>query len=1058
MAMEDAGDQQTQAFRASLSKEILEIPTRLDKTGQRIVLWKDIQLGFENVRCIKKGGALVLFLTDENFEYLNPLRIGYYPGIMLDVIQGSSGNHEIVTLGSSSSSLAPESESGMLNDTPASSELGASNASVTGDGSVKEESTPFEDVAGTNDLSQTIADLSITSVDGDADNLLTQIQVHSQAILSQEYELHERTSPRLFVVLPKTTRLRDGMNKPLFNQFRLFFLCECGAHTLSKGTKLKHEIHFTNHEGYALNRPNEFFNKYGSYVLAMMLAVKHGVTAPGHVITPLACLNLAEKFCSTRENMALAKDKVNSLVNAMVTFLQEKDTSHPHSEASSDIGSARMNDTNVLEVENLQELRSYLKVGDQDSGFGGLYRFITPEGHVKWVCQDHYREIHQGKAIQQLKNVVKVNHGAFIEEEGRIVIILGSIPLAKQFYGAIVKTSSVQDLDITLKWDATLDDIRTFATAVTNAKIARLSLNGFSFKGPAHDYVNDCHRYDPIMQLMSNNQLQCLRLKDFDSFYSHINFSAITMAPRLRTLSFASDIDLKTTAAQSSLSHILENSPSLVELSLETEEIRILFDIIAEKVRLLPNLSTMRVYYRRDDEPTLTVDYSQMKIVAATMTKYRMENISATDREVFETGQLTRVNWKGTPQQEDEVKLLDILCRNPKLSELLMECDPSRVPAITNLVMATRKSILSQGKFSALCKVEFIQDPATPEAKDFVTSTIEFSDSPLGATIQVSTDISMQTISPRSSTDSLYVIFHQQGWSIKTLETNATFNDDLAQLLDNSSQFKGSKITRLALDTSSLTPAGLDRIDRVINLSHSLERLSLRLDGLDEGSRLEKSAWLLGRHSKLLNTLILHSKLPDLWMPQFAETLPTRDDLPLLEGFHLLCYDNSSLDAMAILSDKTITTKSSVEWIAAMVSSQPHVLWSSTRPSTPDVFSTHQSLVAAVEAPQVWTSLRSISLKGIHLQPEDWLTVIEAIDFSALESLSLVGSNFDLEQLEILVDCILADNESQVPLNSLQLNYTNLVDYMDDEAPWELLAELEEKAPLLVIQGLERPG
>ncbi|KAF9353019.1 hypothetical protein BGX26_009204 [Mortierella sp. AD094] len=1047
MAKEDTDDQLTQAFRASLSREILDIPTRLDnKTGQHIVLWKDIQLGFENVRCIKKGGALVL----------NPLRIGYYPGVVLDVMQGNSGNNDIVILGSSGSSLAPESESGILHDTPASSEVGASNASVAGDDSIKEEPTPLEDVADADDLSQTIADLSITSVAGDIDNSLTQIQAHSQAILSQEYELHERTSPRLFVVLPKTTRLRDRMNKPFFNHFRLFFLCECGAHTLSKGTKLKHEIHFTNHEGYALNRPNEFFNKYGSYVLAMMLAVKHGVTAPGHVVMPLACLNLAEKFCTTQKNIALAKDKVNSLVNAMITFLQEQDTSHPYSETNSDTGSTHLDDTDVLEVEDLRELRSYLKVDDQDSGFGGLYRFITPEGHVKWVCQDHYREIYQRKAIQQLKNVVKVNHGAFIQEEGRIVITLASIPLAKQFYGAIVKTGSVQDLDITLKWDATLDDLRTFATAVTNAKIARLSLNGFSFKGPARDYVNDCHRYDPIMQLMSNNRIQGLRLKDFDSFYSRINLSAVTMAPRLRTLSFASDIDLKTTAAQSVLSHILESSPSLVELSLETEEICILFDIITEKLDLLPNLSIMRVYYRRDDEPTLTVDYSQRKIIAATMTKYRKENISATDREVFETGHLTRVNWKGTPQQEDEVKLLDILCRNPKLSELLMECDTSRIPAITNLVITTRKSILSRGKPSALCKVEFVQDPAILEAKDFVTSTIEFSESP--ATIQVSTDISMQTISPRSSTDNLNVIFHQQGWSIKTLETNATFNDDLAQLLDNSRQFKGSKITKLVLDTSSLTPAGLDRMDRVISLSHSLERLSLRLDGLDEGSRLKKSVWLLGKHGKCLNTLILHSKLPDLWIPQLAEALPTRDGLPLLEDFHLLCYDNSSLDAMAILSDKTITTKSSVEWIAAMVSSQPHVLWSSTRPSTPDGFPTNQSLVTAAETPDVWTSLRSISLKGIHLQPGDWLTVIEAIDFSALESLNLVGSNFDLEQLEILVDCILADNESQVPLNSLQLNYTNLVDYMDDEAPWELLAELEEKAPLLVIQGLERPG
>ncbi|KAF9113214.1 hypothetical protein BGX27_002006 [Mortierella sp. AM989] len=527
------------------------------------------------------------------------------------------------------------------------------------------------------------------------------------------------------------------------------------------------------------------------------------------------------------------------------------------------------------------------------------------------------------------------------------------------------------------------------------------------------------------------------------------------MAPRLRVLSFASDIDLKTTAAQSALSHILENSPSLVELSLDTEEIHFLFDIITEKLSLLPNLMTMHVYYMRDDEPTLTVNFSNMKVVAATMTKYRKENISATDREVFETGHLSKVLWKGTPQQEDELKILDLLCRNPKLSEIQMECDPERIPVVINLLVSTRKNLIARGRPSALCKIEFVLDPAVTDVRDFATSTIEFSE--LSTAIQVSTDINMRTVSPRPTTDHLYVMFHQQGWSIKTLETNATFNDDLAQLLDSSTQFKGSRLTKLALVANSLTPAGLDRIDRVISRSHSLERLGFHLNGLDAEPRLKKLTWLLGRQGSRLNALTLNSKSPDFWMPQLAEALPTRNDLPVLEDFHLLCYDLFPKDTMADLEDITIS-RACVEWIAAMVSSQPHVLWSSSRPNTPDVFSSHHSLVPVADlSPKVWTSLRSISITCIHLPPADWLTVIEAIDFSALEALNFTGSNFDLEQLEVLVDCILDDNELQVPLNSLQLSYSNLVDYMDDEAPWELLGELKEKAPLLVIHGLERP-
>ncbi|KAF8980068.1 hypothetical protein BGZ46_004656 [Entomortierella lignicola] len=1063
MAKEDTEDQCTQAFRASTSKEILDIPTRLDnKTGQHIVLWKDIQLGFENAKCIKKGGALVLFLTDENFD-LNPLRIGHHPGVVLDVIQVNSGNNESegnkgganesAIFNSSDSSLTLESESGLLFDTPATSEIGVDNASAADEDNTEGKSSQTGDPVDIGEISETANNLSISSVDDGGGNLLTQIRARGHTMLSQTYELHKNTIPRLFIVLPKTTRLHDRMKKPFFNQFQLFFLCECGAHTLSKGTKLKHEIHFTNHAGYALDRPIEFFQKCGSYILAMMLAVKHGVTAPGHVITPLAYLNFAKKFNSSQKDDALTKN--TALMDAMITFLQEQDGDHLGRETDSCSVHSELDSTSTAEMEGLQELKSYLRVPDQDNGFGGLCRFVTPEGHVKWICSEHYREIYKAAAIKQLQNIVKSNNGIFNLAEGKIIITLISNSSAKQLYSAMINAGNIQELEITLQWDATLDDLRAFAAAIIKANIVRLSLNGFSFKKPSRDYANDSHRYDPLMQLMSNGRLQSFQLKEFNCFYLCMSISAVTMAPRLRTLSFASDVDLKTAAAQSVLSHILGNSPSLVELSLETEEIHFLFDIISEKLSLLPHLSTMRVYYRSEDEPTLTVDYSRGKISAATLLRYRKENISVTDREVFETGQLSKVIWKGTPQQEDEVKLLDILCRNPKLTELRMECDPSRIPGVINLIMSTRKSILSRGRPFILGKLEFVQDPASVGIKDVVTSTIEFSET--SGTIKVSTDINMQSLSPRSNTDSLYEIFHQQGWSINILETNMTFNDDLAQLLDTSTQFKGSKFTKLLLDTNSLSSAGLDRMDRVISLSYALEHLDLRLDELDEASRLRKLVWLVGRHGSRLNSLTLHSKSPDFWIQQFAEAIPTRSNLPVLEDFHLLCFDSGPKDIIAKISEKTVTSKTCIEWIAAMVSSQPHVIWSSTRPSTPDIFVTNQSLISTIEPPKAWTSLRSISLNGIHLQSGDWLTVIEAIDFSALESLSFIGSNFDLEQLEILVDCILDDDESQVPLSLLQLNFTNLVDYMDDEAPWALITELGDKAPLLVIQGLERP-
>ncbi|KAI7823307.1 hypothetical protein BC939DRAFT_162892 [Gamsiella multidivaricata] len=64
---------------------------------------------------------------------------------------------------------------------------------------------------------------------------LTIIQSRVQTVLTQTYELHEYPIPRLFIVLPKASRRRDKLLNPFSDQYRLYFLCECGSHTMSKG-------------------------------------------------------------------------------------------------------------------------------------------------------------------------------------------------------------------------------------------------------------------------------------------------------------------------------------------------------------------------------------------------------------------------------------------------------------------------------------------------------------------------------------------------------------------------------------------------------------------------------------------------------------------------------------------------------------------------------------------------------------------------------------------------------------------------------------------------------
>ncbi|KAF9995507.1 hypothetical protein BGZ79_010805 [Entomortierella chlamydospora] len=65
----------------------IKIKYRFDKMlGQYIILWNDILTVFSDAMHVRNGDTAVEYLTDENFEFLQPLRIGAYPGIVLDVI------------------------------------------------------------------------------------------------------------------------------------------------------------------------------------------------------------------------------------------------------------------------------------------------------------------------------------------------------------------------------------------------------------------------------------------------------------------------------------------------------------------------------------------------------------------------------------------------------------------------------------------------------------------------------------------------------------------------------------------------------------------------------------------------------------------------------------------------------------------------------------------------------------------------------------------------------------------------------------------------------------
>ncbi|KAF9114645.1 hypothetical protein BGX27_010222 [Mortierella sp. AM989] len=80
-------DPLVQRFRVPNSAtETITIDSQLDgETESRVIYWKEVQQAFQNVRYVSIGQNLISFMVDDGFNELQPRRIKFQPGVVLDV-------------------------------------------------------------------------------------------------------------------------------------------------------------------------------------------------------------------------------------------------------------------------------------------------------------------------------------------------------------------------------------------------------------------------------------------------------------------------------------------------------------------------------------------------------------------------------------------------------------------------------------------------------------------------------------------------------------------------------------------------------------------------------------------------------------------------------------------------------------------------------------------------------------------------------------------------------------------------------------------------------------
>ncbi|KAG0375797.1 hypothetical protein BGX24_008647 [Mortierella sp. AD032] len=330
---------------------------------------------------------------------------------------------------------------------------------------------------------------------------LAMLQSRVQAVLTQIYELHEYPISRLFVVLPQDPSGWDTVN-PFSNKFRLYFLCECGEHTksISSKTEISHDIHFAKHEGYEVVRPLEFFHIYGPYVLTILKMLKVGVSAAGVAVPAISHLVKLDAIGQATAGLQQLRDNIEPGIDHVIDWM---DKVFVNEGEAVDEFAKQMEKKEALEGANLRKLDTFLKDKDGNKVLGNLYRIVTDEGHVKWVCIDHYRMSYQESSAKEFLRMLDYVGGSFSENIGRVEVRIQSRVMAEQFFSALGKARFVYELDIDLGWACAASDLEALEDALKKSRVSILQLHLRQQFRPSlgNRFLSTSARYEALFRL-----------------------------------------------------------------------------------------------------------------------------------------------------------------------------------------------------------------------------------------------------------------------------------------------------------------------------------------------------------------------------------------------------------------------------------------------------------------------------------------------------------------------------------------------------------------------------
>ncbi|KAG0221282.1 hypothetical protein BGX31_010039 [Mortierella sp. GBA43] len=825
----------------------------------------------------------------------------------------------------------------------------------------------------------------------------------AQRAMTEGFHLHADTFQNT-VYLEQLIRMQEATiqnNKKMIDLQRQSLF-------LHQQTHEQMEIHLTEHEGYDIAKPAEFFKKYGSYILAVMYMFKMGTAAEGVVVPPLAGFRADGEFDSSGR-FKECMQHIKPLVDDSIAFLQDLVLNNLGSPTGSE-NPQSLSDMRLLEGVDIQQLESYLRIKDGHRFLGGLYRTVTSKGHVNWVCKNHHRANNQESSITALREFAQKNHGTLEEQLGELKVGLGSSQSAKDLKDVLATVPGIQKLVVGFWWEATMDDLKDFAEAIAMTNIVDLTIEGSGLIGWTMDILHRFERFDPLWQLGNNGKIQSLRFVLFKDLFYRLSHDAFTPSSKLRVLKLHSAIDGGSKHWQSNLKNIFACYTDVVELGVRLKDQRLLLPVIKEILSSSQALKKLELYFG-DLCTTAIITRGAIQTI-----QLYMPFTEAVAKDDYSHSSYFTV-LDDNLIKEQAVGILEL---SPTLAEMVIGCRFAIPYSMVETIATTAREFAGK----ELRKVELIRFQDTCGAH-CPKVTMDFNDRT--GSLGCSFDISMMSLIGIS--DPFVDIFHNHGGSIKTLAArNGVIDDEMARILNQGTQDKITRFKSLTFDTKCLSLEGIKLMDRVLRNSHHLEHFALDCHSLDNHEERKKSE-VLASHSQRMTELCLYGSGSEQVTKWIVDTFPSRRELSRLSELQLALRYDSSMDRHVF-----------VPWLTRMVSA-PQLTMGSQAVS-PDLAHTAAT----------WTSLKRISLPHHEFKRNDWTSILKAIDFSALEVLELRHTNFTDKELELLIHRV-NNVEGFAPLRILDLSYSSICS-MDLAEMYSKLDGLGEKAPHVAVKGL----